>query len=88
MQLGEILKTAHQHDASDIHIISGHPPMMRVHTVMTPMDSPILTPEAVAAALEEMTLTASLPGYSVIPYRARMFSWTSFASYTATSTSA
>ncbi len=55
MQLGEILKTAHQHDASDIHIISGHPPMMRVHTVMTPMDCPILTPEAVEAALHEMT---------------------------------
>lgn len=55
MQLGEILKTAHQHDASDIHLISGHPPMMRVHTVMTPMDCPILTPEAVEAALHEMT---------------------------------
>ncbi len=55
MQLGEILKTAHQHDASDIHLISGHPPMIRVHTVMTPMDCPILTPEAVEAALREMT---------------------------------
>ncbi len=55
MQLGEILKTASQHDASDIHIISGHPPMMRVHTVMTPMDCPILTPEAVENALKEMT---------------------------------
>ncbi len=55
MQLGEILKTAHQHDASDIHLISGHPPMMRVHTVMTPMDCPILAPEAVEAALHEMT---------------------------------
>ncbi len=55
MQLGEILKTASQHDASDIHIISGHPPMMRVHTVMTPMDCPILTPEAVETALQEMT---------------------------------
>jgi len=57
MQLGEILKTASQHDASDIHIISGHPPMMRVHTVMTPMDCPILTPEAVEIALKEMTST-------------------------------
>ena len=55
MQLVEILKTASQHDASDIHIISGHPPMMRVHTVMTPMDCPILTPEAVETALKEMT---------------------------------
>ncbi len=57
MQLVEILKTASQHDASDIHIISGHPPMMRVHTVMTPMDCPILTPEAVEIALKEMTST-------------------------------
>lgn len=57
MQLVEILKTASQHDASDIHIISGHPPMMRVHTVMTPMDCPILTPEAVEIALKEMTTT-------------------------------
>lgn len=57
MQLGEILKTASQHDASDIHIISGHPPMMRVHTVITPMDCPILTPEAVEIALKEMTNT-------------------------------
>ncbi len=55
MQLSEILKTAHQHDASDIHLICGHPPMIRVHTVMTPMDCPILTPDAVEAALHEMT---------------------------------
>ncbi len=55
MQLGDILKIAHQHDASDIHLISGHPPMMRVHTVMTPMDYPILTPESVRTTLEQMT---------------------------------
>ena len=55
MQLGDILKIAHQHDASDIHLVSGHPPMMRVHTVMTPMDYPILTPESVRTTLEEMT---------------------------------
>ncbi len=55
MQLGDILKIAHQHDASDIHLVSGHPPMMRVHTVMTPMDYPILTPESVRTTLEQMT---------------------------------
>ena len=55
MQLNEILRTAHEHDASDVHLISGHPPMMRVSTVVTPMDFPILTPEAVEAALKEMT---------------------------------
>lgn len=54
MQLADILRTAYEHDASDIHIVSGHPPMMRVHTVMTPMDYPILTPEACESALDEM----------------------------------
>ncbi len=54
MKLGEVLKVAHDHDASDIHLISGHPPIMRVHTVMTPMDFPVLTPQAVRATLEQM----------------------------------
>ncbi len=51
MQLEEILQNAHRQDASDIHLISGHPPIMRVHTVMTPMDLPLLTPKAVRDAL-------------------------------------
>ncbi|MHC4948596.1 MAG: type IV pilus twitching motility protein PilT [Planctomycetota bacterium] len=54
MQLNEIMRTAHEHDASDIHLISGHPPMMRVNTVMTPMDYPILTPQSVESALDQM----------------------------------
>ncbi len=54
MQLEEVLQTAHRQDASDIHLISGHPPIMRVHTVMTPMDLPILTPKSVAEALSKM----------------------------------
>ncbi len=54
MQLQDILSTANKHDASDIHLVSGHPPMMRVHTVMTPMDYPILTPESVHEALSQM----------------------------------
>jgi twitching motility protein PilT len=55
MHLGDILRTALEHDASDVHLISGHPPMMRVHTVMTPMDYPILTPESVRKTLYDMT---------------------------------
>ncbi len=55
MQLADIIRTAHEHSASDIHLVSGHPPMMRVHTVMTPMDYPILTPDSVKRALAEMT---------------------------------
>jgi twitching motility protein PilT len=54
MQLADILRTAHDHDASDIHLISGHPPMIRVNTVMTPMDHPVLTSESVEKALDGM----------------------------------
>jgi twitching motility protein PilT len=54
MKLLDILRTAHEHKASDIHLISGHPPMMRVNTVMTPMDYPMLTPASVKLMLEEM----------------------------------
>ncbi len=54
MQFEEILQTADKQDASDIHLISGHPPIMRVHTVMTPMDLPILTPQSVRGCLDQM----------------------------------
>jgi twitching motility protein PilT len=66
MHLGEIIKTAHKHDASDIHLISGHPPMMRVHTVMTPMDYPILTPASVMTALREMTNETQMAAFDKI----------------------
>ena len=55
MQLQDILRTAHEHDASDIHLVPDHPPMMRVNTVMTPMDYPILTAESVESTLAQMT---------------------------------
>ncbi len=58
MQLPEILRTAHEHDASDIHLISGHPPMMRVNTVITPIDHPVLTPDSVEDTLREMVTDA------------------------------
>ncbi len=54
MQLQEILQTAARQDASDIHLISGHPPIMRVHTVMTPMDLPLLAPKSVKEYLGQM----------------------------------
>ncbi|MCZ6810426.1 MAG: type IV pilus twitching motility protein PilT [Planctomycetota bacterium] len=54
MKLQDILSTAKKQDASDIHLVSGHAPMIRVHTVITPMDCPILTPESVHEALSEM----------------------------------
>jgi twitching motility protein PilT len=58
MQLAQILRTAHEHNASDVHLISGHPPMMRVNTVITPLDHPILTAESLQRTLAEMTTEA------------------------------
>jgi twitching motility protein PilT len=55
MQLSDIFRTAHEHNASDIHLIAGHPPMMRVHTVMTPMDYPVLTRESMEQILKAIT---------------------------------
>jgi twitching motility protein PilT len=60
MQLEEILQTADKQDASDVHLISGHPPIMRVHTVMTPMDLPILTPQSVHDCLAKMVAEKQL----------------------------
>ncbi len=54
MDLHEILKAAIEADASDIHLISGHPPMVRVHTVMTPLDFPVLSPETTHAMFLQM----------------------------------
>jgi twitching motility protein PilT len=58
MLLAQILRTAHEHNASDVHLISGHPPMMRVNTVITPLDHPILTAESLQRTLAEMTTEA------------------------------
>ena len=55
MQLAEILRVANEHGASDVHLISDHPPMMRVNTVITPMDSGVLTSTALEEALKTMT---------------------------------
>jgi twitching motility protein PilT len=54
MNLSEILKFAYESDASDVHLIAGQPPTMRVHQVMTPMDMPVLTKEAARAIFEKM----------------------------------
>ena len=54
MDIDTILKTAMGHDASDVHLIAGQPPMVRIHTVMTPLDYPVLTPEGAMRLLEHM----------------------------------
>lgn len=52
--LNDILRTAVQSKASDVHITVGLPPTIRVHTVMTPTDYPIMTPEGALRMCREL----------------------------------
>jgi twitching motility protein PilT len=52
--LNDILKTAIENKASDIHIMAGQPPLIRLHTQMTPTDFPTITPENSMGMLKEM----------------------------------
>ena len=54
MNLQQILKTAYDGDASDIHLIAGHPPVTRVNQVMQPMDLPVITSQISRGFFEQM----------------------------------
>ena len=54
MDLKRILQAAFDADASDIHLVAGHRPMMRVHRVMTAMEFDIITPEDARKVLQQM----------------------------------
>ena len=54
MHLETILRKAHELDASDVHLVAGHKPMLRIHTVMHPLEHDVLTPEAMERALESL----------------------------------
>ena len=54
MHIDDILRRAAEADASDIHVVAGHPPVMRVATVMTPMDMPIVDAETAENMVEHM----------------------------------
>jgi twitching motility protein PilT len=60
MQLHAILQAAADHGASDIHIVANHPPMLRIHTVVTPMDCPPLSPETVEGYIRQMAQPEAL----------------------------
>ena len=50
-----ILQQAMEMDASDVHLVAGHPPMLRVHTKMEPLgDYPVLEAEDTMKMLEHM----------------------------------
>jgi twitching motility protein PilT len=52
--LNDILKTAIDNKASDIHFMVGQPPLIRLHTQMTPTDYPMVTAESAMRMLKEM----------------------------------
>lgn len=54
MDLHQVLKAAYEADASDVHLIAGHPPVIRVHQVMTPLQFPVITKEVAVKFLEQM----------------------------------
>ena len=60
MNLNDILRHAFDHDASDVHLVAGHVPMMRIHTVMEEMEFPVLTSEDMKRTLEQMVSPAQL----------------------------
>ena len=66
MQLDKILKRAMELGASDVHLVSGHPPVARLHTVMTQMDYPVITPESADRMLKQMAGDANLKRFDKI----------------------
>src|SRR3982750_4711682 len=52
--LNDILRNAVQAKASDVHINVGSPPLFRIHTIVTPSDFPIVTPEGSTRIAREM----------------------------------
>jgi len=53
-QLNEILRSAVQAKASDVHINVGAPPLFRIHTVVAASDYPIVTQEGALRLAKEM----------------------------------
>jgi twitching motility protein PilT len=63
MDLIAILKAAYEAGASDIHLVAGQPPVMRVHQVITAMDFPVITRETCRAFVETMASPEALANF-------------------------
>jgi len=53
VDLISILKAAYEADASDVHLIAGQPPTVRIHQVMTRLEMPVISREAARKFLEQ-----------------------------------
>lgn len=51
MEITELLVTTQRNDASDLHLSTGNPPMLRVHGDILPLQSPPLSPDDVKQML-------------------------------------
>jgi twitching motility protein PilT len=54
VELKDYLQSAHDASASDIHLIAGEPPVMRVNQIMTPMDFPVISAEDAQSMFHHM----------------------------------
>ena len=52
--LNDILRNAVAAKASDVHIMVGAPPLFRIHTVVSPSDFPMVTPEGALRLCKEI----------------------------------
>ena len=66
MDLDTVLGTAIDLGASDIHLVAGHPPLVRLHTVMTPLDYPLVTPESAMRMLQQMARPAHMETFEQV----------------------
>lgn len=64
LDIDAILKAAFQADASDIHIVAGHTPVFRIHTIMTPSGLGVVTPEDAMAMVKKMASSEGLRRFS------------------------
>jgi len=60
LDLISILKAAYEASASDVHLIAGQPPVVRIHQVMTPLEMPVITKEQARKFLDLMAPPVAL----------------------------
>ena len=53
-QMNELLQTAAQQQASDLHVATGSPPIVRVHGTLRPLELPALTAEGARALIAQV----------------------------------
>jgi len=66
VELHDILKKAYELNASDVHLVAGQPPTIRVHQVIQPMDPFVITPEQAIAFMEQMAPAEAMANFAKV----------------------